>query len=838
MATAEASRRSLSFEKVATAIGVYYRSGKTRNELRAYLRNLSRAGTKWASLGGDAEGSFEQAFSSLAYTYLKDKAPKLIDYLVGFQLVDRNEDNTKAVGLFGIQLGDEWLYAPVFFLNGELKGHELLYIKKMDTFVPMKENWVNYLMARKPHILGEGSPQDAYQLGGLAPDLTRLSVLPGMGKISCDAWARPFLPFLAAMATDYKRCFAKHASLAQDLDLRAFIAQDVSLAGLALRIAETYPGIKRAFDQFYGPNFLREAGQKLLERELAKQANILPPAPLKKEAPKPKRVSSSLIPEEDHAAKQAEEVDKQRTKLKLYDSASLTKNLPELDDNERERLLTDGKLIKDERDPHAISEVYDTQTRMTLTNPQETGLYEVLERPTEFGRMLVVKNPHSNRGREDFCTVVRLDDGNKAWMNGHATKIWQRKIEEPSEYRDWWDKLPDSKSLDKGAVYMAIGQAADASVPFTVRDKVDEDVYRVDYDAYCSYDHGRSLSMPTVRGMSNEPYISTYAALLRVNPRRGTQMRAVSGELYVPKSYKFLKLKEPPKPRKPESGYLMPLAEADGPYGSGSEPRPIQPGTLDDIQLLFSEKTAALKLYADGPTVHIETQARGLERFDKNGALFSLVRDHGVREKAAEAMLDRAVTKGHAHFRIKYADMYGSLQGGPNAPAVSAPYTGVEFNGPKSVQSIYPQEEFLPVPGLQAAQTNPQIYDPWMNFEINHNSVQHAQQAAQSGQKEVFDASMISGLLKSVRQDSLVDKHLPILMKCVDRLGRLLFLYFWHQEEFAERYGKSELPELEDGLRNAFETLGDITLFLKQKTVGDDMGMQHGEPDIDESARN
>ena len=46
---------------------------------------------KKASVGGKGgETEFEQAFSSLAYAYLKDKAPRLLDYMLGFQLIDRN----------------------------------------------------------------------------------------------------------------------------------------------------------------------------------------------------------------------------------------------------------------------------------------------------------------------------------------------------------------------------------------------------------------------------------------------------------------------------------------------------------------------------------------------------------------------------------------------------------------------------------------------------------------------------------------------------------------------------------------------------------------------------
>lgn len=68
----------------------------------ALLDNIKRA-----AIGGDNETQFEQSFSSLAYSYIKDKAPKVLDYLVGFQLVDRNDDNTKAVGVFGAKVGPD-----------------------------------------------------------------------------------------------------------------------------------------------------------------------------------------------------------------------------------------------------------------------------------------------------------------------------------------------------------------------------------------------------------------------------------------------------------------------------------------------------------------------------------------------------------------------------------------------------------------------------------------------------------------------------------------------------------------------------------------------------------
>ena len=125
--------------------------------------------------------------------------------------------------------------------------------------------------------------------------------------------------------------------------------------------------------------------------------------------------------------------------------------------------------------------------------------------------------------------------------------------------------------------------------------------------------------------------------------------------------------------------------------------------------------------------------------------------------------------------------------------------------------------------------------DPMQN--VDPGAMQAATDAAGQGQKEIFDTAMIGSMLKAVRQDSLVDRYLGDLMKALDRLGRIMFMFYWHNEEFMERYGKQDLPELEDTLRNSFETLGDLTLFLKQKTVDPfGGGEQMGEPELEDAA--
>ena len=145
--------------------------------LKSKLQNMNRSFTKCAYLGGDDnDQSFEQSFSDIAHSYIQDKAPSLIDSEQGFQVIEKNEDCTKAVGVLGFNANGIQLFAPVFFLNGKVKGNELLYISDIDTFVPLKESWLNEIYRRKPLIIGD--PIARQSKGLLAPDLQVLSIPP------------------------------------------------------------------------------------------------------------------------------------------------------------------------------------------------------------------------------------------------------------------------------------------------------------------------------------------------------------------------------------------------------------------------------------------------------------------------------------------------------------------------------------------------------------------------------------------------------------------------------------------------------------------------------------
>lgn len=859
------------FEKRSTDLGWYWTSKSAKAPLRQSVRNLDRTKIKQASIGGEQEAGFEQAFSSLAYAYLKDKSPRLIDYIIGFQLVDRNEDNTKAMGVFGFKVGDQWLYAPVFFLNGDLKGHELLYVKKQDAFVPMKENWVNYLISRKPHVLGEGSPKDTYQLGGVPPDIYRLSHPPTSSKYGSDSyrpriqeWALPFLTFAGAAATKSDKIFQKHAGLDERLNLKRFLGENIKLAEGAFELTQRHPLLKAGFEKFYGKDFFLKLGQDMLADAKSLIKKVEPQTKVAAD----RRVGGSLVPDAAPAVHPLRSGDLQiivydalagmnkraaENKVDMDSPSGFTQNKDELDSDEREKLLKDTVLVKDKRDSQGVSQVYDTQVRMELINPGETGVYDVLEKPGSFDEMLVIMHPHTNRGREQWATVIRLSDP-RNWMNIHASNLWVKPNAKPDrpDFQKWWKGLSDSDTLEQEAHYLAIGENGAGTTPFRIRKKVDDDTYRVDFKDHCDYGKDRPTWLPSTHSksmwVSGEEYVSTYDALLHINPRDGAGLKSVGGELNIPKNFKVFKLKDPPKPKKrDEDGLLMGCSPCmSSEFDSGSETKPINPGNISDVQLMLFEKTASIRVLDRGCDVYIK--ANGHEhRMTKKAAFISLIRDHGTNEVSARNMLRQAEKKGSATYRIKYAEGFGgptqsALAGGPGAPAFPPAEQGMERVGNGQVSAIYPQEEFHQAPELMSGKTDPTIYDPF--YQPDQQAMQTAQEAGAAGQKEVFDTAMISGMLKAVRQDSLVDRYLGDLMKALDKLGRILFMFYWHQEEFEDRYGKQDLPELEDSLRNAFEVMGDVCLFLKEKQVGGGMDGQFGnmanpsDPSVQEAARN
>ena len=97
--------------------------------------------------------------------------------------------------------------------------------------------------------------------------------------------------------------------------------------------------------------------------------------------------------------------------------------------------------------------------------------------------------------------------------------------------------------------------------------------------------------------------------------------------------------------------------------------------------------------------------------------------------------------------------------------------------------------------------------------------------AAENGIKEVFDVTVFKLLARQNHFLEEVHDSLPTFMKVLDSLCRKLFLMYWHTDDFEEQYGTVKMKSLEESLKTTIESLSELTIFFKMRTVDGDTGI-------------
>jgi hypothetical protein len=701
----------------------------------------------------------------------------------------------------------------VFFINGDLKGHELLYLKSNDSFVPLAEKWVNYLMSRRPHVLGEQSATSLRELGGRYPDvqmLSRLSLSQHAKRAADNDWVQGILPLVAAFKQGRACSLYKNAGTTAQLNQEAISADPWAAAAVAFppidlptlcsenpveldvlaKLAAVLPAVRQGLNQYYGPDCLQKWAAACYERirpDLLTELNTV-------------------------AVKQA------AVRLYLYEEV-VVRPVAELTDSDREKILRDKVLIKDHRDDSERSSVYAVDEPVLLSNPTDSGLYHVMGGDGLFHDSVILMNPESTSAVHHDAYVVRLSD-NKYGCDKPSRIFTNETPSSCHRWTDWYESLQDTEPR-RGGVYIAVGPAGQATCRFRVNDTFD-DSWEIsfmcphgDYTPRC----GRDV------------HWSDYD--VRLSRTRGSKLWFADGQVGVPASFKLWEL-EYVAPREPLHSPMNDCC--DIPFTLGSPSR---------IRNLLHTKTAELKVSSDGFELFVRSP-RSKTQGSRLEMLWHLVEKEGLHADVAADIIKEAQAKRMVKYRIAYPEK----QAAPNILSlVSDATSGINFDaadargseqyGPRtSANTQVPQDVVQRIQHLSAGNTDPNRFDNWQNYQAEdfQQTNQQIGQAVQSGSREIFDVGTLAAMLKSVRKDSLVEKHLGTLMESVDSLGRLLMNFYWHEDDFASRYGRSDMPELEDSLRNSFESLGDLVIFLKEKTIEPSHGIS--ELDLDDVAGN
>lgn len=102
-----------------------------------------------------------KAFMDQAYTQVASRCGRLMDdaYRLGFEIVKKNEATSKVLGVFAFRVAKELYYVPVFFLNGIIRGADLLHRFTPKRFVANTPDWADYLINQATTEQGRSVPR-------------------------------------------------------------------------------------------------------------------------------------------------------------------------------------------------------------------------------------------------------------------------------------------------------------------------------------------------------------------------------------------------------------------------------------------------------------------------------------------------------------------------------------------------------------------------------------------------------------------------------------------------------------------------------------------------------
>jgi hypothetical protein len=731
---------------------------------------------KSATIGsGDEEVAFEQAMSNLAHSYLRNRAPGLQDYELGFQMLDRGQDNERATGVFGFKVGEQLLLAPRFFRDGELKGNELLYLKEADTFVPMTEEWVNYLLGRKPVVLGASMNSQSNPMGIGRPDLRPLWESPlrnhgGWGKTA----AADLAPAIDILQEPPKNRLLELVKSSSETAYRFVLMLD------------QYPHLVESYVRILGDDVIKAALDSAAQYNTA--TAVRPPDR------DVSFVTGSIFQEKTAATPRA------KPKLEVITSERMPIGLSS---EESTQVFLHGYLIRDGREK--TSEAYDEQSIQKLQNPAHTGTYDVLVKPGEFKKCLVIYQPRSGANYGNLGVSLVVDQADKSWIAGRSEDIYVDGAEDTPH--NWFEDLANATPGESGT-YVAVGPDGAALGPFEFHKSLP-----AASGGKCFSVHWRSAYLPegynvamhrNATGRKCEPEAISFGEI------KGSRLVHTRGIFYVPDAWKVVKLSEPNSDQYPVD------CCTDGDQ-SQKQP-PMRLGNMTDIELGLFAKTSALAVWSDGLEAVLNDR-----RYPNKAAFLQLVQQHGFAEKDAAAILQQAERKGGLKLRVKYAEGYNDLMAMGYGPAPFPDYSPDQDN---LMGSPYPthqrQMDRVPLDNMQP-QDDRQLEPPGPDI------LQGINRAVQSGQRDILDVSSMGAMLRTSRDENLIDKHLSGLVEGMDALGRLIFNLYQNPEAFEDRYGDDDLPEIEDKMLSAFEDVGDVVLELRRRSISPASGLDLGD---------
>jgi len=647
----------------------------------------------------------EQDLSKIEYMLRKDLAPSLYrDHNMGFQLLETDDEETKAVGVRAFKIGEDlWLYGVIFLIDGKAKGDELLYVVNYDLMVPFEEDWVNYLLSKDPLVLGEA----ADKVKPDNPDLASFKKPPTANKATATA-------IKSAMVK-----LAEESNTVGHIDLAGALADADESAKEGMR--QLLLGNTKVAEALF--NSVEGLLDKLEPRGLTKLARDL-----------------------DAAAYPPAMCCEDEKTVKVLVGPGET-----ADPSKQKEIASKGYTTVDNRSKEETAEILETGN-LKFVQPGKTAFYDVMTAGGPVEALVIVAKPlrqYRDEWQEDVpgpeVKVVFWNDKSVVCPEGEYVAVNNGVTDSLANWEKKYNDAPKSTEVKPHKDYILIGpRMGEVLGPCYIHDVVKLPNGQVEL-----HRSGKNILITTSSGTLTES----------------------KDQVTIPHNWKIIETKQ-----------------GDAILSS--------PTSL----LANAGKTISVKSDLGNINIKGDTDADRKIAYSIPDAMKILVEGYNLSEKDAEAVLEKSASAGEHVWLIKEAQPPGLMP--PMDPSMMG--GGMAPMGPGGMPPMDPAVAPPPTDpnALQASQM--------------------AGQAVDSGQSDVLDVASLSTLLSTSDNLQFIKKYLGDLLKAVDRLGRILFVLYWYNDEYAEAFGNTELNDLEQQLVNDFKSLGDTVLTLKEKVAKPD----------------
>lgn len=793
---------------------------------------------KVASMTEPDDVDIEKTFADIASGFVANKVGDLMkdQYRIGFEVVKKNEDNTRMLGVFAFKVDKQLLFAPVFFLSGEIKG-PLLYRCDSKQFVPANKDWASYLISSIQTKDGRGINRT--QISETAP-------MVAMDKIMMrpkEASAGEVDQELLQQAIDIVKNSPESANMQDDeFDAEVNATYDALMNQRIESQMEEPVNIKEAFTREFGENveeglilsiaksatfkpgilkeFLQEKGYgKIAVESIVKAASEEGSEKLLEHIINLYDSADNFIPDNICDFDKKASTDETIGKLEVH--FDLTKEAAEYP----KQYYKDGFFMFDRRYKEKCNKVIKQSLTESITSVTDAGTYDVLKENGELLKdcfcALILPSYNCCCAAADRKLLSEVTYRDKVTPQVAVIKDGKIAIQDKvvgithSTTSTDMESLPGEDAPSVGGVYTAYTKySSTMSAPFYVKSIKEVDgvkyckVKFINNNAWCNSDDDKLTSTLYC-------YEGDEVKILVINKdaRKSDHNTGVYGD-----TAKFIKLNSEVSTKKDGSCEKITIKLT-----------PIKDLATKDCtrQWLFDQ--------FDAPSVSITFDKEASHKFaihdlitgestynlSKFQVMTKVARDMQIHADDAYDVVNTAQETGSCEFIMDLTKEASRIH------IVGSPRFTEEFDSITGIPVVHQQRFVLDTAAEQQFDERPHVGDamnPTTATGLPNTTVvtvppeQLRDLADSYNLPNVFEHGVVGTLADTFDAGSLLEKYIPRLLEAVDSLGRIKFLLYWKPDDFQKSYGADDMNNLEAQIDQSFNSISDVTLQLVKKS--------------------